>query len=95
MPRGPKGEKQPADGQRRLSLLNTTEDNTHKELIFIQKARLEDIRELKRYQWQSTYYSILAHGGLIALSNLFTNPQGILYRLTISAACFSFLLHGL
>lgn len=64
------------------------DENTHKELLFIQDARLEDIRELKRYQWQSTYYAILAHGGLIALSHLGSNPHGTPYNLALFAASF-------
>ena len=51
------------------------DENEHKELIFIQAARLEDIRELKRYQWQSSYYAVLALGGLVAILHFAITPH--------------------
>jgi hypothetical protein len=74
MARRPKDKKRSSDEEKAL-----------RELIFIQGARLEDIRELKRYQWQSTYYSVLAVGGLVALSRL-TMP-GWPYRLALMVGC--------
>lgn len=61
-------------------------EDAHKDVLFILDARLEDVRELKRYQWQSSYYAVLAIGGLIALSRLASQMNG-LYRLALLFAC--------
>jgi hypothetical protein len=74
-------------GKRNDANLRSIDKNTHDELMFIQEARLEDIRELKRYQWQSSYYAILAQGGLIALVHFAKEPN-LYYRISIAGACF-------
>jgi hypothetical protein len=57
--------------------------DAHEELLLLQEARLDDIRELKRYQWQSSYYSILALGGLIAVLKLTQTTPSLPYRLLL------------
>ncbi|MBI1330164.1 MAG: hypothetical protein GC166_09710 [Alphaproteobacteria bacterium] len=54
-------------------------EQAHQQLIFMQDARLSDIREYKHYQWQSTYYAIIMQASILALSRFSGNHKPWFY----------------
>jgi hypothetical protein len=63
------------------------DDHAHEEILLILRDRLENIRDLKRYEWQSTYYAVLVLAGLVAIAHW--SASHWLLKLVLVAACAS------
>src|SRR5437868_3894003 len=70
-------------------------DQTHIELIELQKLVCADIAFFKKQQWQAAYYGVLVYAAIAAVPKVMHRAPSQLGFVVLGLVCFAVLLAGL